>query len=118
MHTLAVTYAAASLLAFYWVGTYFYNAFFHPLKSYPGPKLCAVSGLPLLVWRIRGCLPYRVKELHDIYGDVVRIGPNYLDYKSSTAWEDIYGFPKDGKVNFPKDFRERGGGGSTQPVNM
>ncbi|KAM3070596.1 hypothetical protein ACMFMF_008049 [Clarireedia jacksonii] len=31
----------------------------------------------------------------------------YLDYNSSTAWEQIYGFAKNGKGNFRKDLRDR-----------
>ncbi|TGO36475.1 hypothetical protein BHYA_0123g00030 [Botrytis hyacinthi] len=49
-----------------------------------------------------------MKELHDEYGDAVRVAPNYLDYDSSAAWEDIYGFVKENhKKNFPKNLTER-----------
>jgi hypothetical protein len=116
MTVLAVAFAAVALYAFYWAAICFYNVFFHPLKSYPGPKLWAASGIPIFYWKLKGQLPYKVKELHDTYGDVVRIAPRNLSYKSSTAWEEIYGFPKDGKGNFPKDLKERGG--ASQPVNM
>jgi hypothetical protein len=70
----------------------------------------------MLFWKLKGRLPYKIKELHDRYGDVVRVAPRYLDYRSSTAWEEIYGFPKDGKGNFPKDLKERGG--PLQAINM
>lgn len=60
-------------------------------------------------YKLRGVLPYKIKELHDKYGDAVRVAPTYLDYNSSVAWEDIYGFVKDNhKKNFPKDLVERG----------
>ncbi|KAM3076809.1 hypothetical protein ACMFMG_003723 [Clarireedia jacksonii] len=116
MHTQAIAFTALFLFGSYWVAGYIYNVFFHPLKSYPGPKICAASSIPLFLWKLQGRLPYKAKELHDIYGDVVRMGPRYLDYKSSTAWEEIYGFPKDGKGNFPKDLKERGG--LNQPANI
>ncbi|PQE28878.1 isotrichodermin C-15 hydroxylase protein [Rutstroemia sp. NJR-2017a BBW] len=70
----------------------------------------------MLFWKLKGQLPYKIKELHDRYGDVVRVAPTYLDYSSSTAWEEIYGFPKDGKGNFPKDLKERGG--PMQAINI
>ncbi|RAL61268.1 hypothetical protein DID88_010347 [Monilinia fructigena] len=60
-------------------------------------------------YKLTGVLPYKFKELHDKYGDALRVAPNYLDYNSSVAWEDIYGFVKDHhKKNFPKDLVERG----------
>lgn len=56
-----------------------------------------------------GILPYKIKELHDQYGDAVRIAPNFLSYNSSVAWEDICGFVKENhKKNFSKDLNERG----------
>lgn len=36
-------------------------------------------------------MPYDLKELHDQYGDVVRIAPDELSYNSAQAWKDIYG---------------------------
>ncbi|KAL8665787.1 MAG: hypothetical protein Q9202_001909 [Teloschistes flavicans] len=39
---------------------------------------------------LRGSLPYRLKDLHDRYGSVVRIGPNELSYIEPAAWRDIY----------------------------
>lgn len=32
----------------------------------------------------------RIKDLHDIYGPVVRIAPNELSFISPEAWNDIY----------------------------
>ncbi|KAI9651354.1 hypothetical protein NHQ30_001395 [Ciborinia camelliae] len=70
-------------------------------------------------YKLRGVLPYKIKEIHDKYGDAVRIAPNYLDYSSSVAWEDIYGFVKDNhKKNFAKDLEERGVDTKNQPRNI
>lgn len=33
----------------------------------------------------------KIKELHDKYGPIVRIGPNELSYSCPEAWDDIYG---------------------------
>ncbi|KXG47021.1 Cytochrome P450 [Penicillium griseofulvum] len=46
---------------------------------------------------------YKLKKLHDKYGDVVRTAPNSLVYRSSQAWKDIYGHRKSGAGSFLKD---------------
>ncbi|KAM0162184.1 hypothetical protein ACHAQE_001711 [Botrytis cinerea] len=108
MKPFGLVAAVATGYLFYSLGRCIYNLFFHPLKSYPGPKLWAASRIPMSYWKLRGALPYRIKELHDQYGDAVRVAPNFLDYNSSVAWEDICGFVKDHhKNNFPKDLREQ-----------
>ncbi|TEY39982.1 hypothetical protein BOTCAL_0444g00040 [Botryotinia calthae] len=108
MKSISLVAAAATGYLFYFLGRCIYNLFFHPLKSYPGPKLWAATRIPMSYWKLRGALPYRIKELHDQYGEAVRVAPNFLDYNSSVAWEDIYGFVKDHhKQNFLKDSRER-----------
>jgi cytochrome P450 len=38
----------------------------------------------------RGQLPYRVKQLHDKYGSIVRVGVNELSMNDSRAWKDIF----------------------------
>ncbi|KAK3681110.1 cytochrome P450 [Podospora appendiculata] len=68
-----------------------YNIFFHPLASYPGPLHYRACELPRLFQEWRGNTVHRWAELHDKYGDVVRIAPNQLSYISVSAWRDIYG---------------------------
>ncbi|XHG03733.1 hypothetical protein AWENTII_007026 [Aspergillus wentii] len=68
-----------------------------------GPKLAASTKLCYLYWTNSGRLHYKVKELHDQYGDVVRIAPNFLVYKAPPAWKDIYGHRKHGDGSFLKD---------------
>ena len=34
---------------------------------------------------------WRIKELHERYGPVVRFAPNQLSFCSSTSWKDIHG---------------------------
>ncbi|KAJ8058514.1 hypothetical protein OCU04_012698 [Sclerotinia nivalis] len=101
--------AAAVVSSFYLLSYCIYNIFFHPLKSFPGPKLWAACRIPMTYYRIKGVLPWKIKELHDQYGDVVRIAPHILEYNTSEAFEDIYGFVKGHhKKNFEKDLTERG----------
>jgi cytochrome P450 len=37
-----------------------------------------------------GKLPFKIKELHDIYGPIVRISANELSFNDPRAWKDIY----------------------------
>lgn len=41
--------------------------------------------------------------MHDQYGDVVRLGPNFLLYRTPGAWKEIYGHRKQGERTFIKD---------------
>jgi Cytochrome P450 len=76
-----------------------YNLFFHPLRSYPGPKLWAATRLPWHWMNLHSRLAWGINALHEKYGPVVRIAPDELSYTSSSAWKKIYGqrspeFPK------------------------
>jgi cytochrome P450 len=68
-----------------------YNLYFHPLSSYPGPKLWAISRLPWNYVNFKGRLGWRIREMHQKYGPVVRIAPDELSYTTSSAWKKIYG---------------------------
>ncbi|KAJ3577291.1 hypothetical protein NPX13_g3277 [Xylaria arbuscula] len=99
---------ATSASGLYWsvvaVGTASYNVFFHPLRSYPGPWLWAASRLPYTISIFRGNATHNIKELHDKYGQVVRVTPNSLSYTCSQAWSDIYALKQSGQSgNLPKD---------------
>ncbi|KAJ5672847.1 hypothetical protein N7507_001974 [Penicillium longicatenatum] len=81
-----------------------WRLFFHPLSKFPGPTLAAVSNLPYVKWSLTGEIHYKIQELHDRYGDVIRIRPNALTYRDPEAWTDIYWHPKSGSSSsFPKD---------------
>ncbi|KAK8868875.1 Cytochrome P450 monooxygenase alt3 [Apiospora arundinis] len=76
-----------------------YNLYFHPLRNFPGPRLWAISRIPWHYLNLRGRITWRIRELHDQYGPVVRIAPDELSYTTSSAWKKIYGqrtpeFPK------------------------
>lgn len=68
----------------------FYNAYLHPLRSYPGPLLWRSFRIPYVVSTQRGELHNRLTEFHTKYGPIVRIAPNELSYADSAAWKDIY----------------------------
>ena len=78
------------------------NLYFHPLSRFPGPRTWAITRLPYVGVLRRGDLVQRTKELHDKYGDVVRLAPDELSFISAEAWQDIYGHHQ-GRPNFPKN---------------
>ncbi|KAI0900308.1 benzoate 4-monooxygenase cytochrome P450 [Annulohypoxylon nitens] len=82
-----------------------YNVFFHPLASIPGPKLYAISPLPISWSRYRGRIPYTFAELHEKYGTVIRVGPDEVSCAGPSAFKDVYG-PRYGKGGpFTRDTR-------------
>ncbi|KFY72655.1 hypothetical protein V499_07239 [Pseudogymnoascus sp. VKM F-103] len=97
------TFASLLLLAILIsCGYILYNVYLHPLSKYPGPFWSAATHIPRVRVLLSGQLSYHVLELHEKYGDVVRIGPNELSYNNANAWKDIYGF-KQGHAQLPKD---------------
>lgn len=75
------------------VWTLVYNVFFHPLKHIPGPIIAGASGFPYSLRMRNGDIAKWTKELHEKYGDAVRVAPNQVSFISGeTAWPDIYGF--------------------------
>jgi len=73
-----ITVAGAT--AVYIVMLYTYRLFLHPLANFPGPKFAAMT-----LWYEfyfdaikRGQYIFRIKEMHDQYGPVVRISPDEL----------------------------------------
>ncbi|KAJ5774355.1 Cytochrome monooxygenase lcsI [Penicillium paradoxum] len=87
----------------YVLWTVVYNLYLSPLSKFPGPKLAACTNLQNLYWTLTGQYHYKLKELHDRYGDVVRTGPKSLVYRSPQAWKDIYGHRKSQAGSFVKD---------------
>ena len=76
---------------FYVLGKVIYNLYFHPLNAFPGPKLWAVSRVPWNWVNLQGRLCWKLVEVHQEYGPVVRVAPDELSYTTGTAWKKIYG---------------------------
>ncbi|KAJ5930554.1 hypothetical protein N7466_006047 [Penicillium verhagenii] len=74
---------------------------FSPLRSYPGPKLWAISTLPSAISILRGRSHTTMLAMHNKYGPVVRIAPNELSFNSPGAYQDIY-MPRSGRPPFGK----------------
>lgn len=58
---------------------------FHPLAEYPGPILCRVSKFWMAWVSSEGKQHKYYRDLHDKYGDVVRIGQSSFLYSSSLS---------------------------------
>jgi cytochrome P450 len=87
------------------VWTVVYNLFLHPLRKFPGSKLFAASYLPTAITRIYGVATHTILKFHDMYGPIVRVGPNEISYIDARALKDIYGHRTGGKEAFQKDSR-------------
>ncbi|KIW47650.1 uncharacterized protein PV06_00324 [Exophiala oligosperma] len=75
----------------YSVGKYTYRLWFHPLAGYPGPLLARVSSFWATSHARKLRRAHAIREAHEQYGTVVRVGPNELSFSSPAALKDIYG---------------------------
>ncbi|KAH4228981.1 hypothetical protein HBI06_091500 [Parastagonospora nodorum] len=85
--------SVAILLVFArWVVRGIYRVYFHPLRKFPGPKFSAFTRIPHLKAVGSGRVQQYTAEIHEKFGDVVRISPDELSFTSPQAWRDIYGY--------------------------
>ncbi|KAK7037645.1 hypothetical protein VNI00_010864 [Paramarasmius palmivorus] len=63
----------------------------HPLAAYPGPLLCKLTKFRGAFEAPSGKQHEWYKRLHELYGDVVRIGPNELSFSFPDAISPIMG---------------------------
>lgn len=96
---------ASSLLILYFLGLTIYNVYFHPLSSYPGPKIAAATPFWWVWHSIQGDLSFHILALHEKYGEIVRVAPDELNFTNPQAWKDIYGH-RQGIPENKKDPRE------------
>ncbi|RFU80113.1 cytochrome p450 [Trichoderma arundinaceum] len=83
---------AALLYGVYIVGMSMYRLTLHPLASFPGPKLAAVSYL-YEIWYdmiLGGRYTSQIGKLHKIYGPVVRINPDELHCNDPKFLDTLY----------------------------
>jgi hypothetical protein len=67
-----------------------YRLWLHPLASFPGPKIWAITRLPWVASTVKGRIWRDMVDLHEKYGTTVRIAPGELSINSPGAWADIY----------------------------
>ncbi|RYP33768.1 hypothetical protein DL767_004635 [Monosporascus sp. MG133] len=91
----AASGAAGALFISGLVGIYgsmlVYRVLFHRLRRFPGPFAARLSNFyqASLYWRTYR-LDLEVQKLHQIYGDIVRIGPNELSINDPKALHAIH----------------------------
>lgn len=98
----SLLFVFATLLVAYFVGHAVYAITFHPLAKFPGPVFAAISGIPWWKAALAGNQVSWMLELHQRYGDVVRLGPNSISYADARAWKDVQGLGS-GKVKSRKE---------------
>ncbi|KAI0775634.1 cytochrome P450 [Trametes elegans] len=86
-----------------------YRLLVSPLANLPGPKLCALTRLPLMYREFAGTRRAWVHELHLQYGPVVRIAPDEVSFATYEAEKEIYssggsGYDKTSLYNLFKHF--------------
>ncbi|KAK4153820.1 cytochrome P450 [Chaetomidium leptoderma] len=80
-----------------------YNVLLHPLRAIPGPKLWAATPFSYTLAWLSGRLPVVIHELHEKYGDTVRVTPTRVSFTHPDAWRDIRGHRKSGQGENSKD---------------
>lgn len=93
---------ALSSAVLYVVAYAIYHSFFSPLAALPGPWYAAVSDFWLTthVVRLRQCRA--VQDLFDMYGPVVRVGPNKVIFCDAAAMRSVYCIHKFDKSTYYK----------------
>ena len=69
-----------------------YHFYFDPLRSFPCPRLWAMTMLPWHYHNTRGQLATHINRLHRKHGPMVRVGPNELSLVATSLddWRTIY----------------------------
>lgn len=91
--------AIASAALSYFVGLIFYRLCLHPLAKFPGPKLAAVTRYYEGYYDVilNGQYTFKIAELHQQYGPIVRISPHELHVNDPAYYEKLY--RQEGKWN-------------------
>ncbi|KAN0095715.1 cytochrome P450 [Hyaloscypha variabilis] len=80
------------LLLILFIGRRVYSVYFGPLAKFPGPKLAAAT-----LWYefyydviLQGRYTFKIKELHQKYGPIIRISPTELHIDEPEYYEELY----------------------------
>lgn len=68
-----------------------YRVFLHPLKHIPGPLTCRLSMWSWVLADWQGRRAELIREMHQQYGDVIRIGPREISCSNPAALPLFYG---------------------------
>lgn len=97
MLAMDLSSTAMALLATYLVYYIFliiYRLTLHRLARFPGPKLTAATGFPLLYYDLihkgGGQFPLAYREWHEQYGPIIRVSPDELHIRDSSFYGTLY----------------------------
>ncbi|KAB8237406.1 uncharacterized protein BDW43DRAFT_297724 [Aspergillus alliaceus] len=93
MYLSTIAVVAQCILAAF-VARVIYLCYFHPLARYPGPFLARFTNLWRLFTFLGGQHHLSEQHLHEKYGHVVRVAPNWLSFSGIQDFDAIYGFNK------------------------
>ncbi|KAL1624336.1 hypothetical protein SLS56_007875 [Neofusicoccum ribis] len=122
MAPISLAISAVLLLALVQAWRVVYRLLFHPLASVPGTKLAAATTLWQFYWdAVRGGkMVFRLEEMHQKYGPIIRIGPNEVHISDPAYWDVLYNstnkLDKHGPFYcFDGSFNATGGASYTSP---
>ncbi|KAL1892346.1 hypothetical protein Sste5346_007084 [Sporothrix stenoceras] len=100
--TIETALKLGGLFALYLVGLGVYRLFFHPLRHVPGPRLAALTSWYATYYDVYlgGQYLWKIQELHDQYGPVLRIMPDVVHVNDPQFTDKLY-------TQSPKTRRER-----------
>ncbi|TLD09930.1 hypothetical protein PgNI_05135, partial [Pyricularia grisea] len=84
---------AAAVLTIYWMLIYIYRITLHPLAKIPGPKLAGMTFWYELYYDLyphRCRYLFKIRELHERYGPIVRINPIHVHINDPDYIDEIY----------------------------
>ncbi|KAF8150653.1 cytochrome P450 [Crassisporium funariophilum] len=95
-HASNILYAVLNVFSVYWLTlltsiVVYRVSPWHPLAKYPGPLICKVSKFYLAFLSLVGKQHIFYANLHQKYGEVVRIGPNELSICDPDAVQPMIG---------------------------
>ncbi|KAF9048451.1 cytochrome P450 [Panaeolus papilionaceus] len=109
-HASSLLAAIAAVFALFWTTlassiVVYRLSPWHPLAKYPGPLLYKITKFCAAFRSTTGRQHIDFQELHHKYGDIVRVGPNELSFRTTDALNPVMGnagFPKgqfwDGRI--------------------
>ena len=92
LETLFYWPTIASAIILYITGLYIYRLTLHPLAKFLGAKLAAISLWYEFYYDVvkRGQYIFRIKEMHDKYGPIIRITPDELHVNDPNFIPELY----------------------------
>lgn len=90
-----VALGAVAAAAIYLTAKVIYRLYLHPLARFPGPRLAAATYLYGAYYDVvqEAQFVFKLNELHDTYGPVVRISPGELHVRDSAFFDVLHPGP-------------------------